>query len=229
MSQQYKTRISPALSDFQSFPEPATPMPERVDTAPALVIDLDGTLLKTDLLFESALAFLRRKPLHFLYPFIWLWFGKANLKHRLAEGAELDLASLPYEPMIVDLIRNERAKGRTIVLATASHRILAEGVAQHFGVFDRVLATEGSRNLSAHAKRDLLVHEFGERGFDYAGNSCDDLPVWRVSRVAYVVDPRPGVERRARAIGNVAKVIRSSKVPPTDWARVSGQPEVFFQ
>lgn len=168
-----------------------------------LVIDLDGTLIHSDLLLESGLSFLKHQPLRFLCPLRWLAKGKSILKTRLAQAAPVDVAVLPYNQAVLKLIAREKAQGRPIVLATASHRSYAEQIAEHLGVFDRVLATDESINLSAHRKRDALVREYGEGGFDYAGNSQDDLPVWEKARYAYLVNSNGKITRQARLHGNV--------------------------
>jgi len=186
---------------------------------PPLVVDLDGTLLRTDLLIESALVFFREQPHRFLAPLQWLAGGKASLKRELTNATEIDVAVLPYDESVLEFLERERKQGRTTVLATASHRLLADQVAAHLGLFDDVIATDGDRNLSSHTKRDVLVEYFGERGFDYAGNSHDDLPVWNAARKAYVVNASRSVERRARALGNVAAVIGSPGATLRDWAK----------
>ena len=172
-----------------------------------LVIDLDGTLIKSDLLIESILALIRARPNNVFHPLIWLMSGKPYLKGKLANISKIDVACLPYENQVVALIKEERAKGREIIMATASHKIYADQIAEHLQLFDRVLATEGEVNLSANNKGKRLVEEYGKRGFDYVGNSYDDLPVWQVARKAYVVNPARGVEAKARKIGNVETVI----------------------
>lgn len=184
-----------------------------------LVIDLDGTLLRSDLLVETGLLFLRDQPRRFLAPLQWLTGGKAKLKHELAHATDIDVTVLPYDHTVIEFIERERDLGRRIVLATASHHRLAEQVAAHLGLFDEVIATDGTRNLSAHTKRDVLVESFGEGGFDYAGNSRDDLPVWEASRQAHVVNASSSVEQQARALGNVASVIQSSRGGLHDWAK----------
>ncbi|SDI37257.1 UbiA family prenyltransferase [Pseudomonas panipatensis] len=168
-----------------------------------LVIDLDGTLIHSDLLLESGLSFLKRHPLQALSPLRWLASGKANLKSRLAKIAPLDVSVLPYNQTVLDLIRREKAQGRRIVLATASHRSYADKIAEHLGLFDQVMASDEHTNLSAQRKRDALVAEFGLQGFDYAGNSSDDLPVWQAARRAYVVNSNGKISRRANNHGNV--------------------------
>lgn len=177
---------------------------------PPLVVDLDGTLLRTDLLLETGIAFVRSQPHRGLHALAWLRRGKATLKANLAREAEIDVSILPYDPAVIDLIETVRAEGRRIVLATASHRTLAERIAAHLELFDEVLATEGDVNLSGDRKRNALVAEYGFGGFDYVGNSHEDVSVWKAARQAYLVNPQIGTERRARALGNVRKVIRSN-------------------
>ncbi|MFS2004728.1 UbiA family prenyltransferase [Duganella sp. CT11-25] len=172
-----------------------------------LVVDLDGTLLRSDLLVESALAFARAQPLRALAPLAWLGGGKAALKQRLAEAAEIDVATLPYDVRVLELIARERALGRRIVLATASHRLYADRIAAHLQLFDEVLATEDGVNLSAERKRDSLLRRYGHQGYDYAGNSSDDLAVWATARHAYVVGAGGLLLRRAQAHGNVAQIL----------------------
>lgn len=186
---------------------------------PPLIVDLDGTLLRSDLLMETGMAFIRHKPLSALKPLRWLFNGKAILKKRLADASNLDVSILPYDPEVIELIERERRNGRRVVLATASHHTLAERIAEHLKLFDQVLASDGERNLSSHCKRDLLIEHYGEQGFDYAGNSHDDISVWAAARQAYIVNPELGVERRAIAQGNVVQVIRGNSATTKDWLK----------
>jgi len=190
-----------------------------VTTPPPLVVDLDGTLLRSDLLLETGMAFVRKQPLQMFKPLCWLLKGKAALKEGFATATQIDVTSLPYDPAVIELIEAERLTGRKVVLATASHCSLAERIADHLQLFDQVLASDANRNLSAHRKRDLLVEHYGQNGFDYAGNSLDDIPVWAAARHAYVVNPEAGVERRARAQGNVEHLINSNQSRPKDWMK----------
>jgi 4-hydroxybenzoate polyprenyltransferase/phosphoserine phosphatase len=185
-----------------------------------LVVDLDGTLIRSDVLIESGFAFLKSAPHRFYEPLLWLARkGKAGLKAHLADRTNVDVTVLPYDDAVLDWLKAEREGGRSLVLATASHERYAEAISQHLGIFDRTFATDGETNLSSHRKRDRLVAEYGEKGFDYAGNSHDDIAVWQSAERAYVVNPSPGVERAARRQGNVERVIESR--PPTlkTWAR----------
>lgn len=174
-----------------------------------LVVDLDGTLIHTDLLVESASQFLIQKPFEFFKPLLWLLRGKTVLKTELAQRVCLDVSALPYNNDVLDWLRAEKQSGRRVVLATASHRVLAEQVAQHLHVFDEVLATEVNTNLKSAAKAQALVNRFGEGGFDYVGNDWPDLPVWAQAHTAHVVDAPDALLRRAQAQGSVGHVFNS--------------------
>jgi 4-hydroxybenzoate polyprenyltransferase len=183
------------------------------------VVDLDGTLIRTDLLLESGFAFIRAQPLRLFAPIAWLVEGKAHLKTRLAECTPLEVKALPYDMELMELLAAEKAKGREIILATASHRRYAEQIAAHLQIIDRVIATESGINMAGTAKRDALVREFGDKGFDYAGNAMADLPVWAAARHAYVVNPDAGVEARARAQGNVERVMSTEGSKLRAWRK----------
>jgi len=193
--------------------------PVIVCDAVPLVIDLDGTLLRSDLLLETGMAFLRNNPLQVLKPLSWLAKSKATLKAGLAKMAHIDVTILPYDPAVIELIESERQVGRKVVLATASHHTLAERIAEHLKLFDEVFATRADCNLSAHRKRDLLVERYGVQGFDYVGNSHDDFCVWDAARKAYVVNPEDGVLSRAKGLGNVERVIQSNIPGLKDWLK----------
>jgi 4-hydroxybenzoate polyprenyltransferase/phosphoserine phosphatase len=144
-----------------------------------LVVDLDGTLIKTDMLVEGALRSLLTRPATLLSLPRWLAAGKAMLKLRLAEHVNIDVDSLPYNEDLLQYCKEERARGRRIYLASAASRALAEAVAHKVGVFDAVFASDEQINLAGPNKAARLCEEFGERGFDYAGDAPADLHVWK--------------------------------------------------
>ncbi|HUP31250.1 MAG TPA: UbiA family prenyltransferase [Usitatibacter sp.] len=152
-----------------------------------LCVDLDGTLLKSDMLLETLAAALKRAPwLAVALPF-WLLRGRAALKRELALRGEVDVAALPYDEALLARLRGEHAAGRPVWLVTATDRLVAERIADHLGVFTGVMASDGVHNLKAQAKARALVERFGERGFDYAGEDRHDVPVWNRAREAIVV------------------------------------------
>jgi 4-hydroxybenzoate polyprenyltransferase len=175
-----------------------------------LVVDLDGTLIRTDMLVESASQFLIQHPFQFFKPLLWLIRGKTVLKTELAQRVHLDPTALPYNADLLDWLRAEKRAGRRLVLATASHRVLAEQVAQHLELFDEVLATEGDTNLKSTAKAQALIERFGESSFDYVGNDWPDVQVWAKAHTAHVVDAPAPLLSRAQMQGNVGLVFNSS-------------------
>lgn len=182
-----------------------------------LIVDLDGTLLQSDILIESALIFLREQPLHLFKPIAWLRSGKANLKEKLAQEVSIDVAHLPYNTQVLAFIKEQRAQGTPIILATASHQIYADKIAEHLQLFDKVLATNNHVNLSAHHKRDRLIAEYGEGKFDYIGNSYDDISIWKAARHAYVANPEFGVEKRAKSCSDVKQIFQKKNNQFKSW------------
>lgn len=178
-----------------------------------LVTDLDGTLVATDTLVESVLLLLRRKPFTLLLLPVWLLRGKAALKSEIAKRIQLDPAGLPYRQDVVEYLRAERAKGRRIVLATASHETTAAAVATHLGLFDQVIASTDTRNLKGAVKRDELVKQFGPRGFDYIGDTKSDIPVWAASGIGHVAGSVRSLPGAALAAGTRAGQVFSGSVP----------------
>ncbi|MCX7887527.1 MAG: UbiA family prenyltransferase [Verrucomicrobiae bacterium] len=152
-----------------------------------LCVDLDGTLIKTDLLWELLVRVLGRNPLNVFRVFGWALCGLARMKTELARRVDFDVSLLPYQTDFLEYLRAEHAKGRRLILVTASPRFLAEKVAAHLGFFTEVIATEGRTNLRCRQKARCLVERFGRGGFDYAGNSRADIPVWREARHVIVV------------------------------------------
>jgi 4-hydroxybenzoate polyprenyltransferase/phosphoserine phosphatase len=185
--------------------------PEQSVASPPLVVDLDGTLVKTDLLLESLLALLKRGP-HYLFVLpLWLLKGKAYLKQQIARRVALDPGILPYRDEFLDYLKTERVKGRSIVLATASDVEYAHQLADHLALFDLVLASDGIANLSGETKRNRLVSEFGEKGFDYAGNDRHDLAVWGSARKAIAVNPGAQLSSNVARLAQVERVFQDPR------------------
>lgn len=181
----------------------AAAVAKAVSAPVPLCVDLDGTLIRSDLLLESVLLLLKRNLLYVLLLPLWLLRGKATLKSRIAARVELNPAALPYNSEFLDWLRAERATGRSLWLCTAANQRLAEAVASHLGLFDGVLASDDSVNLAGTAKATRLVERFGERGFGYCGNETCDLKVWQHALEAIVVS---GGTRLAQDAATVSRV-----------------------
>ncbi len=164
-------------------------------TGRPLFVDLDGTLIRGDLLWESLFHFARQEPLGFWRLFGWALKGKAVLKDELAARTEIDAATLPYREEVVATLQAERETGRPIVLATASNERLAHAVSEHLGLFDEVMASDRQVNLSAGAKLERIRARSGREGFDYFGNSHDDVCLFEAAETATVVQPDRSARR----------------------------------
>jgi 4-hydroxybenzoate polyprenyltransferase/phosphoserine phosphatase len=165
-----------------------------------LVIDLDGTLTPTDTLVESVLQLIKERPLSLLQLPFWMARGRAALKCRVAAATHFNAGTLPIRPEVLEWVRDERARGRRIVLATAAHESIAHPVAQRLDVFDQVLATTAERNLKGPEKLRAVQEEVGP-DFVYAGDSSADLPIWHEARAAVLVGASPAVQARVRSGG----------------------------
>lgn len=186
--------------------------PSSIDPVP-LCVDLDGTLIKSDMLWESFVRLMRQNPLSLLAAPFWLLRGRACLKDNIARRVTVDSATLPYHAAFLDHVQLLKRQARPLVLATASDMKLAKPIADHVGVFDEVLASDGTLNLRGQNKLTTLTERYGPRGFDYAGNSSVDLAVWRGVRKAVVVNSSSGLVKKARQLAEVSDVFPRERTP----------------
>ncbi len=196
----------PLAGDGQGLDAPReAPLPDPVP----LFVDLDGTLIASDTLWESFAAGWRVDPVATVLGVMGLWRGRALLKQQMAAAGSLDVSLLPYREPFVAWLREQREKGRRIVLATAADSSMAQAVADHLQLFDDVLASDGVRNLKGLRKLEAIRAVAGG-AFDYCGNGPEDLAILRAARQAIVVGAGAGVIRRARHAGNVQAVLEPS-------------------
>ena len=170
-----------------------------------IVVDLDGTLVNSDMLLENLFLFLRLFPFRFFSPIAWLMGGRANLKRRLADAVLPDVGDLPYNKALLSWLNQQKENGATLVLATASEIRIANAIADHLGVFDKVLGTEDT-NLSSVHKCAALIELYGENHYEYIGNSSADFAVWQSADLIHVANPERGVLAMARKLGKTGQV-----------------------
>jgi 4-hydroxybenzoate polyprenyltransferase len=184
-----------------------------------LCVDLDGTLVRSNLLVEALFGLMGQNFFAALRSPFWLISGKVHLKEEVSRRIDLDVTTLPYNEQLLGHLRDQRAQGRHLVLATASPAKYARAVADHLGLFDDVVATEGAKNLAGAAKAEALAERFGEHGFDYVGNARPDLAVWKRARRAVLVNPERGIEAAARQIIPVETVLDTARPTLRDYLR----------
>ncbi len=158
-----------------------------------LVVDLDGSLIRTDMLVECFFAALVRQPVATLGALGALAEGRAALKARLAAIAAPDIAHLPYNEPVLETLRAARAEGRRTALVSAADAGLVAAVADHVGLFDEAHGSNGTVNLKGPAKAEFLVERFGEGAFDYVGDARADLAVWDKAGQAITVGADPAL------------------------------------
>jgi 4-hydroxybenzoate polyprenyltransferase len=185
-----------------------------------LVVDLDGTLIFTDMLHEGALKVLRDSVGAALRIPFWLWEGRAVLKRQVASHTEVLPDSLPYNSELIGWLRSEKTAGRKLVLCTSADSTIAAPIAEHLALFDEVIASDGSHNLSGDAKARALEERFEHAGFDYAGNSRADLHVWRRARRAVVVNASPSLVRQVAQCCAIERVFPTATPGLATWGRV---------
>lgn len=168
-----------------------------------LCVDLDGTLIHTDVLWEGLKFLLRRKPLKLLSLLPLLRNGRAPFKRAVAKASIVNVDSLPWRKSLVEWLRAESARGRPVYLVTAADDAYAQAVSAQLGFFTGVLASDGALNLKARKKARRLMETFGEGRFDYIGDARADIPVWRAARRGTCVTRHANFVRRAGLIPKV--------------------------
>ena len=188
------------MGEISLSQSPVQQLAREVSRRP-LCVELDGTLVKSDTLMDSLLVLVRSRPLAALQLPLWLLRGKAAAKAEVGARVSLDVRHLPYNRSVVEFLEIERGEGRKLYLATGADRQLADRVADHLGLFDGVLASDGKTNLTAGNKLDGLRKTFGDEGYDYIGNAGADLPLLEHAGTAMIANPVPALRARLRSRG----------------------------
>lgn len=178
---------------------------------PILVVDLDGTLLRSDILFET---FWSAFGSHWQSPFRAaraLLDGKAALKRVLARDGEIEVTTLPFDPAVITYIENWRTQGGKTALVTASDEQIARRIGDHLGIFDEVYGSDGVRNLKGPNKAAFLTDHYADPGFAYMGDAQADIPVWSAAQHAITVNVSDGLQKQVD--GMAPKVEHLTTVP----------------
>ena len=153
-----------------------------------LVSDMDGTVTLSDSLHEMFFSVLSRDPWSALSATLPNLTRPQELKRQLYSHLGPEELSIPLRQEVVDFLMEESSRGRKIYLATGAVQEVAEQVRHRLPFpVEEVFSTSAKANLVGEAKADLLVSLFGERGFDYVGNSSKDAPIFRRARESILV------------------------------------------
>lgn len=194
----------------------------------ALFVDMDGTLVSTDVLWEAFFQAVKAQPWVALLAVGWLVRGRATLKDELAKRVTIDPGALPYRADVIEFVRARKADGDHVVLATASARAWAEPVAAHLEVFDHVLASDATNNLKGPAKLAAIEAYCTGRGllaWGYVGDTSADLPIWAKAHETFLVAPTKSlalrVPKATQVFGTKPSVIKAAfkAMRPHQWVK----------
>jgi hypothetical protein len=183
-----------------------------------LVVDLDGTLIATDVLQEGILMLLRKNPLYIFSCLLWLLKGKVHLKNEIFKIISLRYELLPCNKEFLSFLQTESSRGRKLILATASTTRNAREIAKLYPIFYKIYGTE-KINLKGKNKLKTLVEEFGESKFDYVGNSHSDLKIFASARYSYLVNPSRSLERKTSKVSDLKYCWKSKKLQVRDYVK----------
>jgi 4-hydroxybenzoate polyprenyltransferase/phosphoserine phosphatase len=176
-----------------------------------LVVDLDGTLINTDLFYEGIISILKKNILYFFLLLPWLLRGKVFIKNKISQIAKIRIEILPYNTELLGFLQNESDNGRLIILATASPISIALEISKIHSVFDKVYGTDNKTNLKGENKLKILLQLFGEKKFDYIGNSSSDLVIFASSRYSYLANASKTLQHKTKRISNLQFTWNSRK------------------
>ncbi|HTX75864.1 MAG TPA: UbiA family prenyltransferase [Terracidiphilus sp.] len=194
-----------------------------------LCVDLDGTLVKVDTLYDTFLLLARKNPRALLAIPRWLAGGKANLKANLTRTVSLDVDRLPYNRPLLEYLKAQHAAGRPVYLATGADFELAKRIADHLGIFNGVLASDGQKNLTGKNKLARFREFFSAGEFDYIGNALADVDLLAAASEPGLANPSLALRTVLRARGiraaqcfadrapSARSLIRAMRIP--QWAK----------
>lgn len=174
-----------------------------------IAVDLDGSLVFTDMLYETFVRAIVAKPWLVLFIIPWLLKGRSYLKFQLMQHSNVDVSVLPYNMALIDYLKEQ--KGRPLILCTATHQDLAERISSHLGIFTDVIGSSKVKNIAGTVKANILCERFGEKGFTYVGNELRDLKIWKKAKSAVVVGGQ-GLSNKAFKLCTVEQTFTRSKL-----------------
>lgn len=186
---------------------------------PVLVVDLDGTLIASDMLHETFWASLSQDWRTLFTAPLALLRGRAALKASLQKIGRVDATALPYNQAVIDYIRSWRNSGRRAALVTASDQKIADQIAAHLDLFDEVHGSDGDVNLKGDQKARFLQDRYGDTGFTYLGDSRADLKVWAKAAKAVTVNASSSVRRDVEGLSCEAEHLTTQGVSAKSYLK----------
>lgn len=167
-----------------------------------LIVDLDGSLIKTDLLYEGFLSFFKNDllaPFKCLY--ILMFNGLPALKKYIYLNSNISLETLPFNENVIKYIYEWKKEndGKVILCSASWHEYLKE-ISSSLKIFDDFYGTK-NKNLKGIAKLKKIRKE-GIFNYDYIGDSKDDFVLWKNAKTAIIVDGKKKIRKKAALLNS---------------------------
>lgn len=165
-----------------------------------LIVDLDGTLLKSDLLYE---CFWSAFSKNWKIPFLAIYFlikGKTYLKSFLNDQSCLNIKNLPYNEKVISYIIEFKKNNGKVALISASEHELVVNISKHLKIFDYAFGTRSNLNLKGINKLNFIQKQFPLTPFIYMGDNSSDLPIWIKADRAITVNASKNVRSKVEKL-----------------------------
>lgn len=153
-----------------------------------IIVDLDGTLIKTDSMIESVISVLKDNPLRIFSLLSKLLKGKVEFKKYVFEHCDFSsfAGTFPVNTELVDYLKEEKGNGSKLYLVSASDERAVKATAEELkltALFDGIYGTTDKTNLKGQNKLDFIKNHIatnnGEDEIIYCGDSRADLDIWK--------------------------------------------------
>lgn len=152
-----------------------------------LCVDLDNTLIKTDIMFEASIKLLQKNPIKFIIFLYKFFISKSDGKFYLSNNIEIDSKFIPLNEEVLNFCKQRYNAGHEVFIATGAPEKYALSICEQFNFVKNVYSSNEKTNLVSTNKRKLLTSLFGEKGYDYIGDSTKDIPIWNSAKHCYLV------------------------------------------
>src|SRR3989338_2573553 len=176
-----------------------------------ICVDLDGSLVLTDTLHETAIAAFKKNIFIVFKIFYWLLVkGRVYCKKQLSGSIDVSTLHLPVNQPLLLWLKKQKEAGCKLYLVTAEDQKIADTIAKQITIFETAFGTNWDLNLSGISKRDFLDQQFGSRQYVYVGNGRCDLTVFAHAAEAVVVNNSPHFIEKVKKITPVSIVFKTS-------------------
>ena len=194
-----------------------------------LVVDLEGALLRSNMLFELLVSALSVAPAQTVLAVKELSKGPYLFSRRLSEIAELDVETVPVREDFALFLRQESAAGREIYLISAEDQSIVEKISKRFAFFRTLDCQTRARGVTTATEKPAFLAKRFPDGFVYAGCGTDDVFRSDAAKGAVIISNDHSICEALRADGKIIEGIFSQQtsqglawlqaIRPHQWAK----------